>query len=63
MIAAVLIALLTPVTVLLGLAGTVIVVPLTVNVLAAVSDVGASVPCTVVQAVCQSAPPTSTQVL
>ena len=62
-IAAVLIAVATPSTVLLGLTGTVITVSFTVNVFPAVKDTGANVPDTVGHAVFQSSLPTNTQVL
>ena len=58
--AALLIALDSPVTVLLGPAGTATVVPLIVIVLVAVRELGASVPCTVGHAVFQSSLPTNT---
>ena len=61
--AAVLMALLRPSTVLLGLAGTVTVVPLITTVLFTVRSTGAKVPCMVGQAVFHSSLPTSTQVL
>ena len=60
---AVLIALASPTTVLPGLAGTVISVPLMSIFCAAVSDTGALVPATVGKEVFQASLPISTQVL